>query len=69
MKIINAKLVKPYIGKTALVRIDLNIDASTDEGLFRLQSVLPTLSLLIKNNVRIVILSHKGRPTKVEKKL
>ncbi|TSC51890.1 MAG: phosphoglycerate kinase [Parcubacteria group bacterium LiPW_41] len=69
MKIINAKLLKPYVGKTALVRIDLNIDASTDEGLFRLQSVLPTLSLLIKNNIRVVILSHKGRPTKVEKKL
>ena len=69
MKIINAKLVKPFVGKTALVRIDLNIDASTDEGLFRLQSVLPTLSLLIKNNIRIIILSHKGRPKKVEKKL
>ncbi|RJQ29099.1 phosphoglycerate kinase [Candidatus Parcubacteria bacterium] len=69
MKIINAKLLKSYVGKTALVRIDLNIDEKTDEGLFRLQSVLPTLSLLIKNNVRIILVSHKGRPTKTEKKL
>lgn len=69
MKIINTKLLKQYVGKTALVRIDLNIDASTDEGLFRLKSVLPTLSLLIKNDIRVVILSHKGRPKGTEKKL
>jgi phosphoglycerate kinase len=69
MNVINAKLLKPYVGKTALVRIDLNIDPKSDEGLFRLQSVLPTLNLLIKNNVRVVIISHKGRPTGVQKKL
>jgi len=70
MKIINAKLLKPFVGNTALVRIDLNIDSSTNEGLFRLKSVLPTLELLIKQNIRVILVSHKGRPDgKVVKKL
>lgn len=69
MKIISAKLLKPYVGKTALVRIDLNIDPKTNEGLYRLSAVLPTLELLIKQRVRVVLVSHRGRPDgKVVKK-
>lgn len=65
MKIIDSKTVKKYAGKTALVRIDLNIDSKSD--LFRLGAILPTVNLLLKNKVKVVLLSHRGRPQKPDK--
>jgi phosphoglycerate kinase len=60
MKIIDLKTAKKYAGKTALVRIDLNIDSKSE--LFRLEAILPTINLLLKNKVKVVLLSHRGRP-------
>jgi phosphoglycerate kinase len=65
MKIIDSKTAKKYAGKTALVRIDLNIDPKLD--LFRLGAILPTVNLLLKNKVKVVLLSHRGRPQKPDK--
>ncbi|MFA6008128.1 MAG: phosphoglycerate kinase, partial [Candidatus Shapirobacteria bacterium] len=65
MKIIDFKTAKKYAGKTALLRIDLNIDPKLD--LFRLDSILPTINLLLKNKIKVVLLSHRGRPEKPDK--
>lgn len=65
MKIIDSKTAKKYAGRTALVRIDLNINSKSD--LFRLEAILPTINLLLKNKVRVVLLSHRGRPEKPDK--
>ncbi len=50
----NAKLLP---GKVAVVRLDFN-----DEDYWRMEKSLPTLRLLLARGVRIVILSHRGRP-------
>lgn len=48
-------------GKRFLVRVDLNIKNSDE--LFRLDAVIPTLSLLLKKEAKkIIIVSHRGRP-------
>lgn len=57
---------KKYKGKTALLRIDLNIvDGDADKSL-RIKGIIPTVKLLLKNKIRVVILSHRGRPTLVK---
>lgn len=62
IKFLNESTAKKYTGKTCVLRIDLNIDPKSKEGLFRLRSILPTIKLLRKHKVRIVLVSHKGRP-------
>ncbi len=47
-------------GTTCLLRIDLNVESLKD--LFRVESVVPTIKFLRKKHVKIVILSHRGRP-------
>jgi len=54
-------------GKTALVRIDLNIEGGS-KNYFRIDAVLPTVELLLKNGIKVVILSHRGRPSKQTQK-
>ncbi len=66
---LNARIARKYKGKVALVRIDLNIDAASQEGLYRLRSAVPTIKLLRKNGVRVVLISHRGRPNGVERAL
>ncbi len=48
-------------GKVCLVRADLNVEGVADS--LRLERSLPTLRFLLKNGARIVLLSHRGRPT------
>lgn len=71
IKFLNEGIAKKYTGKICILRIDLNIDAKSEEGLFRLRSVLPTIKLLRKHKMRIVLVSHKGRPDPkhIDKKL
>jgi phosphoglycerate kinase len=51
-------------GKIALLRLDLNVPLKngiiTDDT--RIVKILPTLEFLIKNNSKIIIISHIGRP-------
>lgn len=62
IKYITDKVLKEYKGKTCVLRIDLNIDPFEEDNHFRIKAVIPTINLLIKNNIKIVILSHRGRP-------
>ena len=50
--------------KKVLLRLDLNVPLSngkiTDEN--RIDKILPTINFLLKNEAKIIILSHVGRP-------
>lgn len=56
--------LKKFPGKTAILRVDFNVDSSTGSGheAFKLEASLPTLKLLAKKCEKLVILSHRGRP-------
>jgi phosphoglycerate kinase len=68
MKLLSAQNLTKWRGRTCLLRIDLNIEPSGELDSFRLNAVIPTVRLLVKNGVRVVIASHRGRPRGVEKK-
>lgn len=53
-----------FSNKIALVRADFNVPVKNRKILDdkRIRAVLPTLKYLIKNNARIVLMSHLGRP-------
>jgi phosphoglycerate kinase len=51
--------------KTVLLRVDFNEELDDNGKIvddFRIKTILPTLALLKKQNAKIVILSHAGRP-------
>ncbi len=58
--------------KICLLRVDLNIDDTDLKTIkknkfpLRLEAILPTINFLRKNNAKIVILSHRGRPSKAQ---
>lgn len=54
-------------GKTCLLRVDLNIKSLKDT--FKINSILPTIKFLLSKKARVVILSHRGRPSILDKKL
>lgn len=59
--------------KRVIVRVDFNVPMSkTEEGKItdnaRIVAALPTIKYLIENNVRIILLSHLGRPKGEAKK-
>ncbi len=67
--IINEKNLK---NKKILLRLDLNVPLERDKitDTTRIDKILPTLNFLIKENAKIIILSHVGRPKgKVVKEL
>ena len=58
--------------KRVLVRLDLNvpIESGKIKDSTRIDKILPTLKYLLKNNAKIIILSHVGRPKgKIKKEL
>ncbi len=58
-----SNLNEKYInGKTCLLRLDLNIQDNELRNSLRLKRAFLTINFLLKNNAKIVILSHKGRP-------
>ncbi len=59
--IINEKNLK---NKKILLRLDLNVPLERDKitDTTRIDKILPTLNFLVKENAKIIILSHIGRP-------
>ncbi len=56
----------PLMGKTVLVRADYNVPLNKDGTIrddLRIRASLPTLKYLLKNQCKVVIISHLGRPT------
>ena len=51
-------------GKIVILRLDLNVPLNNGEitDTTRIDKVLPTIEFLLKQNSKIVILSHVGRP-------
>lgn len=49
---------------TALLRLDFNTEDD-----WRMRAVLPTIKFLLKKSQKVVIVSHRGRPVGVDKKL
>jgi 3-phosphoglycerate kinase len=50
--------------KKILLRVDLNVPLERDKitDTTRIDKIIPTLNFLIKENAKIIILSHVGRP-------
>ena len=50
--------------KKVLLRLDLNVPLSNGKitDTTRIDKILPTINFLLKNNAKIIILSHIGRP-------
>lgn len=61
IRFLDNKVLKKYKGKTAILRIDLNIEKGEEKSSFRVSAVLPTVRLFLKYGVRVVLISHRGR--------
>lgn len=66
MKFLSNLKNKDLAGRTCLLRIDLNIKDSELKSVglqnnLRIQAVIPTIKFLLKNNAKVVLLSHRGR--------
>ena len=50
--------------KKVLLRLDLNVPLNNGKitDTTRIDKILPTIKFLLKNNCKIIILSHIGRP-------
>lgn len=62
MKILTPKIASKFRGKICLVRVDFNIQNLSET--FRLDAALPTIKLLSQTGAKIVLISHRGRPTR-----
>lgn len=66
IKFLTPAIAKRYCGKTCLLRIDLNVEPGAEDVTNRVDAVIPTIRLLLQYNVRVVLLSHRGRPNRVK---
>ncbi len=56
--------------KTILLRVDFNVSLNPDHTIAndeRIKQSLPTINYLLKNNNKIILLSHLGRPKEFDK--
>lgn len=62
----------PLQGQTVLMRADYNVPLKSDGTIgddFRIRASIPTLKQLLKDNCKVVIISHLGRPEGRDKAL
>jgi len=57
--------------KIVLMRVDFNIELEQDGTIapweeFKIKSIFPTLEFLLKRRARIILISHRGRPTGID---
>lgn len=63
MKFLSDFKYKDLQNKICLLRVDLNIEnENIQKDNLRILSILPTIKFLISRGVKLVILSHRGRP-------
>lgn len=74
MKYLSSFKNKDLSGKTCLLRVDFNVEDAElrrcqreKSGVpLRISAVLPTIKFLLGKGIRVVILSHRGRPSEVK---
>lgn len=54
--------LKKLSGKTCLLAVDLNIEPEQKESSIRILAALPTIRFLLDASVKVIIISHRGRP-------
>lgn len=69
MRFLNKSSLSQWRSKICLLRIDLNIKPGEEKNAMRLDAALPTIRLFLKYNIKVVLLSHRGRPHSVDRKL
>ena len=62
MKFLSSLSKKQLAGKTVLVRLDLNVEASDSAHSIRIQRAIETIQFLRSRGARVVVVSHRGRP-------
>ena len=57
--------IENWQGRRALVREDLNVPMDDNGNITdatRIQEAVPTLRYLVKQNARVIVMAHFGRP-------
>ncbi len=60
-----------FENKKVLLRCDFNVPFSSDGSIsddFRIKATLPTINHLLENKAKVILISHLGRPQKIENK-
>lgn len=63
MKYLSILKNKNLSKETCLLRVDLNIEDINPRN-FRIQAILPTIKFLTDRGAKVILLSHRGRPSK-----
>ena len=66
MKFLTSLHKKDLDGEICLLRVDLNVEneeLSRDLHQLRIEAIIPTIRFLLSRNAKVVLLSHRGRPT------
>ena len=71
MKIKSIQQIKHLANKSALVRVDFNVPVKGGKVLdnYKIKRSLATIKFLMEKHARVILVSHLGRPSGVDKKL
>lgn len=64
IKFLTPGIARRYRGATCLLRVDLNVEPGAEDTTNRVDTILSTIRLLLQYSVKVVLLSHRGRPTR-----